>query len=171
MNMLEPFAFYTFAALIIGFGVLVVTTSNPAHCVLFLAATFVCVAMIYVLVAAEFLATIQILVYAGGIAVLYLFAVILVHRGQPEALRDRRRHARLGLVVGALLLAEISTILMSSAGHRPEVVAAAPQFARGGNTEAIGMLLYTDYLVPLEIASLLLLAAMVGGLVLARKEA
>ena len=108
---------------------------------------------------------------AGGIAVLYLFVVILVHRGQPEVRMDRRRHARLGLVVGALLLAEISTILMSSAGHRPEAVAAAPQFARGGNTEAVGMLLYTDYLVPLEIASLLLLAAMVGGLVLARKEA
>jgi NADH-quinone oxidoreductase subunit J len=170
--MLEPIAFYTLAALIIGFGVLVVTTSNPVHCGLFLAATFVCVAGIYVLVAAEFLATIQILVYTGGIAVLYLFVVILVHRGhQPEAPMDRRRHARLGLVVGALLLAEISPVLMSSAGHRPDAVAAAPQFDRGGNTEAVGMLLYTDYLVPLEIASLLLLAAMVGALVLARKEA
>jgi NADH-quinone oxidoreductase subunit J len=150
----------------------VVTTSNPVHCVLFLAATLVCVAMIDVLVAAEFLATIQILVYAGGIAVLYLFAVILANRGhQPEARMDRRRHARLGLVVGALLLAEISTLLMSSAGYRPEAVAAAPQFSRGGNTEAVGMLLYTDYLVPFEIASMLLLAAMVGALVLARKEA
>ena len=169
--MLEPIAFYTLAVLIIGFGVLVVTTSNPVHCVLFLAATFLCVAMIYVLVAAEFLATIQILVYTGGIAVLYLFVVMLVNRGhQPDAQMDTRRQAWLGLVVGALLLAEISTILMYWGAHPSEAVAAAPQFARGGNTEAVGMLLYTDYLVPFEVASMLLLAAMVGALVLARKE-
>jgi NADH-quinone oxidoreductase subunit J len=72
--------------------------------------------------------------------------------------------------VGALLLAEISTILMYWGAHPSEAVAAAPQFARGGNTEAVGMLLYTDYLVPFEVASMLLLAAMVGALVLARKE-
>ena len=170
--MLEPIAFYTFAALIIGFGVLVVTAGNPVHSVLFLLADFLCVAMIYLLVAAEFLAVIQVLVYAGGIGVLYLFVMLLVNRGhQPDAGMDTRRQARIGFVLGALLLAEISTILMHSAAHPSNAVVAAPEVARGGHTEPVGMLLYTDYLVPFELVPMLLLVAIVGAIVLARKEA
>jgi NADH-quinone oxidoreductase subunit J len=170
--MLEAIVFYTLAALIIGFGVLVVTTKNPVHCVLFLVANFLCVAMIYVLLAAEFLAIIQILVYAGGIVVLYLFVVMLVNlRRPPDAQIDTRRQARLGFVLAALLLAEISAILMYSAMHPSNAVTVAPQVTAGGNTETVGMLLYTDYLVPFEVASMLLLVAMVGAIVLARREA
>ena len=170
--MLESLVFYTLAALIVGFGVLVVTTKNPVHCVLFLVANFLCVAMIFVLLAAEFLAIIQILVYAGGIVVLYLFVVMLVNlRRPPDAQIDTRRQARLGFVLAALLLAEISAILMYSAVHPSSTGAVAPQLTAGGNTEAVGMLLYTDYLVPFEVASMLLLVAMVGAIVLARREA
>lgn len=169
--MLEAIAFYTLAAVIIGFGVLVVTTSDPVHCVLFLAADFLCVAMLYVLLAAELLAVIQTLVYVGGVVVLYLFVVMLVSRGdQPDVQVGMRGEARLGLGLGALLLAEISTILMYSAVHPPNIAAVARPAATGGNTEAAGMLLYTDYLVPFEVASLLLVAALVGAIVLARKE-
>jgi NADH-quinone oxidoreductase subunit J len=170
--MLEAIVFYTLAAFIIGFGVLVVTTKNPVHCVLFLVANFLCVAMIYVLLAAEFLAVIQILVYAGGIVVLYLFVVMLVSlRRPPDAQIDTRRQTRLGFVLAALLLAEISAILMYSAMHPSNAVAIAPQVTAGGNTETVGMLLYTDYLIPFEVASMLLLVAMVGAIVLARREA
>jgi NADH-quinone oxidoreductase subunit J len=168
---LESIVFYTLAAFIIGFGVLVVTTKNPVHCVLFLVANFLCVAIIYVLLAAEFLAIIQILVYAGGIVVLYLFVVMLVNlRRPPDAQIDTRRQARLGFVLAALLLAEISAILMYSAVHPSSTVAGAPRVA-SGNTETVGMLLYTDYLIPFEVASMLLLVAMVGAIVLARREA
>ena len=170
--MAEAIVFYTLATFIIGFGVMVVTTKNPVHCVLFLVANFLCVAMIYVLLAAEFLAIIQILVYAGGIVVLYLFVVMLVNlRRPPDAQIDTRRQARLGFVLAALLLAEISAILMYSAVHPSSAATIAPQVASRGNTETVGMLLYTDYLVPFEVASMLLLVAMVGAIVLARREA
>ena len=170
--MAEAIVFYTLATFIIGFGVMVVTTKNPVHCVLFLVANFLCVAMIYVLLAAEFLAIIQILVYAGGIVVLYLFVVMLVNlRRPPDAQIDTRRQARLGFALAALLLAEISAILMYSAVHPSSAATIAPQVASRGNTETVGMLLYTDYLVPFEVASMLLLVAMVGAIVLARREA
>ena len=170
--MLESIVFYTLAAFILGFGVLVVTTKNPVHCVLFLVANFLCVAIIYVLLAAEFLAIIQILVYAGGIVVLYLFVVMLVNlRRPPDAQIDTRRQTRLGFVLAALLLAEMSAILMYSAMHPSSAVPIGPHVAGGGNTETVGMLLYTDYLIPFEVVSMLLLVAMVGAIVLARKDA
>ena len=104
--MLEAIVFYTLAALIVGFGVLVVTARNIVHCVLFLVANFLCVAMVYVLLAAEFLAIIQILVYAGGIVVLYLFVVMLVNlQRSPDAARDTRRQSPPGFALAPLLLA------------------------------------------------------------------
>src|SRR4026209_884971 len=111
--MLESIVFYTLAALIIAFGVLVVTTRNTVHCVLFLVANFLCVAMIYVLLAAEFLAIIQILVYAGGIVVLYLFVVVLVNLPRRAAAASGRRpEARAGFALAAVMLAELSAILV-----------------------------------------------------------
>ena len=169
--MLESIFFYTLAALILGFGVLVVTAQNTVHCVLFLVANFLCVAVVYVLLGAEFLAIIQILVYAGGIVVLYLFVVMLVslrHRG--EATIDRGRYSQVGFILAALLLAEISAILVYSAARPAGTAIAPPGGFVGGNTETIGMLLFTDYLVPFELASMLLLVAMVGAIVLARKD-
>ena len=99
--MLESLVFYALAAFILGFGVLVVTARNTVHCALFLVANFLCVAVVYVLLGAEFLAVIQILVYAGGIVVLYLFVVMLVSlRRAPDTPPDTRRQSRLGLHPG-----------------------------------------------------------------------
>jgi NADH-quinone oxidoreductase subunit J len=171
--MLESLVFYTLATLIIALGVLVVTTRNTVHCVLFLVGNFLCVAVIYVLLAAEFLAVIQILVYAGGIVVLYLFVVMLVNLQRPaDAVLSRRHQSRAGFVLAAVMLAEISAILVFSAARPAPAVAAAPPAPAGmGNTQVVGMLLYSDYLVPFEVASMLLLVAMVGAIILARKEA
>jgi NADH-quinone oxidoreductase subunit J len=170
--LLESVAFYVLAAIIVGLGVLVVTARDTVHCVLFLVANFLCVAMVFVMLGAEFLAVIQILVYAGGIVVLYLFVVMLVNlRSAPDGPADKRRHSRVGLALAAVMLAEVSGILVYSAG-RP--VAAGPAAIAAtvgaGNTEVVGMLLYTDYLVPFELASMLLLVAMVGAILLARKD-
>jgi NADH-quinone oxidoreductase subunit J len=175
--MLEAIVFYTLAAFIIMFGVLVVTARNTVHSVLFLVANFLCVAVIYVMLAAEFLAIIQILVYAGGIVVLYLFVVMLVNlKRPPEAAPDTRRQSRLGFVLAAVMLAEIAAILVYSAA-RPASAAvnavaatAGKPLVAGGNTQIVGMLLYTDYLVPFEVASMLLLVAMIGAILLAKKE-
>jgi NADH-quinone oxidoreductase subunit J len=170
--MLESLVFYAVAACILGFGVLVVTARNAVHCVLFLVANFLCVAVVYVLLGAEFLAVIQVLVYAGGIVVLYLFVVMLVNlRPAPQTPRDTRRQSRLGFVLAALMLAEISAILIYSAARPAPAVALAPARPAGGNTEILGMMLYSDYLVPFELASILLLVAMVGAILLARKDA
>jgi NADH-quinone oxidoreductase subunit J len=134
-------------------------------------ANFLCVAVLYVALAAEFLAVIQVLVYAGGIVVLYLFVVMLVNlRGNPEGRMDPRRRARLGFVVSAALLAEVVAILAYSS-RRPPDVSGGSDLAAQGNTELVGWLLYTDYLVPFEVASVLLLVAMIGAIMLARKDA
>ena len=171
--MLESVLFYSLAAVILGFGVLVITAQNTVHCVMFLVANFLAVAVIYVMLGAEFLAVVQVLVYAGGIVVLYLFVVMLVNLARPpDAQLDTRRQSRLGIGLGAVMLAEISAILVYSAARSPAPVAAAggPSAAGLGNTEVIGLLLYTDYLVPFELASMLLLVAMVGAILLAKKE-
>jgi NADH-quinone oxidoreductase subunit J len=135
----------------------------------FLVATFLCIAVLYVSLGAEFLAVIQVLVYAGGIVVLYLFVVMLVSLRSVPGRRDARRRSRLGVAMSAAVLAEITAILVYSAGHPAAVPPQALDAVPVGNTEAVGWLLYTDYLVPFEIVSMLLLAAMVGAIVLARK--
>src|SRR5437762_11480501 len=106
--MAEAIAFYTIAAFILGFAVLVVTTKDTVHSVLFLVLDFLFVAALYVLLGAPFLAAIQVLVYAGGIVVLYLFVVMLVNMKRPsEAHHDPHRRTRLGFVMDALVLVEV----------------------------------------------------------------
>ena len=169
--MFEAIVFYTLAAFILGFAVLVVTARNTVHSVLFLVANFLCIAVLYLALAAEFLAVIQVLVYAGGIVVLYLFVVMLVNlRATADPRPDPRRRSRLGFVLAAAVLAELSAILVYSAAHPaagPPAPAAPP--VPGGNTEVVGWLLYTDFLIPFEVASMLLLAAMIGAIMLAKK--
>lgn len=169
--MLEAVAFYTLAACILGFGVLVVTSRNTVHSVLFLVANFLCVAVVFVVLAAEFLAVIQVLVYAGGIVVLYLFVVMLVSLKAPaDSPLETHRLSRLGFGMAAILLAEVCAILVYTAGRPAPVVAPDPALQAKGNTETVGMLLYTDFLIPFELVSMLLLVAMVGAIILARKE-
>jgi NADH-quinone oxidoreductase subunit J len=165
--------FYTLATLIIAFGILVITARNAVHSVIFLIGNFLCVAALYVLLHAEFLAVIQVLVYAGGIVVLYLFVVMLVNlKRPPEAHSAPQRLGKVGLVIGGAVLAELAAILFygfARGGWAPSVQPAAPPVAMG-NVQQLGMMLYTDYLVPFEIASMLLLVAMVGAIVLAKRE-
>jgi NADH-quinone oxidoreductase subunit J len=166
----QALAFYTLAACILGFGVLVITARNTVHSIMFLVADFLFIAVLYALQGAQFLAVIQVVVYAGGIVVLYLFVVMLVNlKRPPEAHQDRRRRGRLGMVVSLVVLVELVVMtaykFVSPAAGLPP---AAPMSA--DNVALVGMLLYTDYLVPFELASMLLLVAMIGAIVLARRE-
>src|ERR671931_2304370 len=107
----EAIAFYTLAAFILGFAIMVVTTKNTVHSVLFLVLNFLFVAALYVLLEAQFLAAIQVLVYAGGIVVLYLFVVMLVNlKRPPEAHADPHRRTRLGFALAAAVLIELGGI-------------------------------------------------------------
>jgi NADH-quinone oxidoreductase subunit J len=164
----EAILFYTFAAFILGFAVLVISTRDTVHSVLFLVLDFLFVAALYVLLGAEFLAVIQVLVYAGGIVVLYLFVVMLVNlKRPPEEYKDPNRHAKLAAALAAAVLVELGTILTYSYVRPSPVVASLPV---SGNTERVGWLLYTQYLIPFEVASILLLVAMIGAIVLAKRE-
>ena len=170
--MAETIGFYTLSVLILGLAVLVVTAKNTVHSILFLVMNFLCVAVLYVVLQAEFLAVIQVLVYAGGIVVLYLIVVMLVNlKGGAEAHQDPHRLSVIGLALAGAVLLELAGILVYSSGSDApvpsnEAVASPVQ----GNVEELGWLLYTDYLIPFEVASVLLLVAMIGAIVLARRE-
>ena len=168
--MAEAIAFYVIAAFILGFAVLVVSTKDTVHSVLFLVLDFLFVAALYVLLQAPFLAVIQILVYAGGIVVLYLFVVMLVNlKRPPEAHQDPHRRTKLGLGLAAAVLLELGVILAYTS-TQPAASIPASALPVTGNTEQVGWLLYTSYLIPFEIASMLLLVAMIGAIVLAKRE-
>jgi NADH-quinone oxidoreductase subunit J len=162
-------AFFVLAAGILGFAVLVITARSTVHAILFLVLDFLFVAGLYVFLQAQFVAVIQVLVYAGGIVILYLFVVMLVNlKRAPEAHKDPRRRGRLGLALSLVVLAEF--VMIALFGY----VGAGSGATGGGlsvrNVERVGWMLYTDYLVPFELASMLLLVAMIGAIVLARRE-
>jgi len=169
--MLHAIAFYVLAAFILGFAVLVISTRNTVHSVLFLVLNFLAVAALYVLLTAQFLAVIQVLVYAGGIVVLYLFVVMLVNlKRPPEDHAAPQRQGWVGFALAELVLDELAAIVTFGRGAAP----AGPNMETSDlalhNVERVGMLLYTDYLIPFEVASMLLLVAMVGAIILAKRE-
>ena len=168
----QAIAFYTLAAFILGFAVLVVTTRDTVHSVLFLVLDFLFVAALYVLLDAPFLAVIQVLVYAGGIVVLYLFVVMLVNlKRPPEDHSAPQRHPWWGFGLSALVLGQLAAILMfGGAAQSGDAAAMQNSDLAVNNVERVGMLLYTDFLIPFEVASMLLLVAMVGAIILAKRE-
>jgi NADH-quinone oxidoreductase subunit J len=169
--MLHAIAFYVLSFFILGFAVLVISTRNTVHSVLYLVLNFLAIAALYVLLTAQFLAVIQVLVYAGGIVVLYLFVVMLVNlKRPPEDHSAPQRHGWIGFALAGVVLAELAGILIvgriaPQPGPNMEMSDLALH-----NVERIGMLLYTDYLIPFELASMLLLVAMVGAIILAKRE-
>ena len=174
--MLDALVFYTLAVMIVGLGILVITARNAVHSVLFLVMDFLFVAALYITLNAEFLAVIQIMVYAGGIVVLYLFVVMLVNlKRAPEQHVDNRRLGWIGMGLALVVLAELVAIAYASSARSaaPTVARAVQSFPvgiQGGNTEELGWVLYTEYLIPFELASMLLLVAMVGAIVLAKRS-
>lgn len=160
--------FYLLASLCLVSAVMVITRRSAVHAALFLVLTFFCVAGIYIVLSAEFLAAVQVLVYAGGIMVLFLFVIMLVPL-EPRHLHLRVKHLARSLLLAGALAA--SLIFYFSSAHGPDTgVSMQPLAAGGGNIEVVGLELYQRYLLPFEIASVLLLVAMVGAVVLARKK-
>jgi len=145
---------------------------NPIHGALFLVVNLGCVAVLYLLLNAEFLALAQVIIYAGAIMVLFVFAIMVLIPGKEETGPDPLRSQRLlALPLGALLLLEIGLILHSSVfmGDRPVGPPGALPTGAGG-IQSVGRLLLGDYLFPFEVTSVLLLAALVGVLALAKRR-
>jgi NADH-quinone oxidoreductase subunit J len=162
---MEWVAFALIALIALGSALGLILKRNPIHGALFLVVNLGSVAALYLMLGAEFLAAAQVIVYAGAIMVLFVFAIMVLIPGKEETGPDPRRPLRwVALPAGALLLAQVLVILMGTRGPTP-VGSPAP-----GGVEAIGRLLFTDYLFPFELTSVLLLAAMVGVLLLARRR-
>ncbi len=156
----QLFWFFSIAMLLS--GVLVVFGRNPVTSALFLVLSLFFMAGLFVLLEAYFLAIVQVLVYAGAVIVLFLFVIMLLEL-KTENVRRFKRFGVLGalVVVGALAW-KVASVVTMMRGQGAKTVA--------GTTEAIGKLLFTQYLLPFEVTSVLLLIAMVGVVVLSRKE-
>ncbi len=164
--------FYALGALAALGAIGVITRKSAVHSAILLIATLMSVAGIYVVLEAEFLAAVQVLVYAGGVMVLFLFVIMLVdleQRGRPE--RAVRRLSKGTLATGAILTGALLVVMLGSFLSQ-SLGAAAPAAEvfreNGGNLGAVAMTMFRYYLLPFELASVLLLVAMVGAIVLAR---
>jgi NADH-quinone oxidoreductase subunit J len=162
----ERIFFFITAGLAVVSGVLTVTRRNPVQSVLFLILNFFCLALLYLTLHAEFLAIIQILVYAGAIMVLFLFVIMLLNLGNDASLRETGGAVRIaGIAVAAVVLLQIG-VLIAGGGSAPANT--LPE--RFGTVEMFGGALFREYLVPFEMTSILLLAALVGVMILAKKK-
>jgi len=163
--------FYLFAAVTVMSGLLVIVARNPVHAVLWLILAFFNAAGLFVLLGAEFLAMILVVVYVGAVAVLFLFVVMMLDVDFASLRAGFIRHASVGALVGLVLLVELIMVLTSrligGASIVASKVAQAPQTVPNlTNTEAIGRLLYTQYVYFFQAAGLILLVAMIGAIVL-----
>jgi len=169
--MVETALFTVLAVVTVITAILVIVQRNPVASAIYLIITLFSLAGVYLLLNAPFIAVIQVLVYAGAIMVLFLFVIMLLNLEKEKRLITRHRLQKvLGVFLGVILLAQIGTIFNSvlvegSKGKfPPEKVAAL------GNTEVVARLLFTDYLLPFEITSVLLLVAIIGAIVLAKRQ-
>jgi NADH-quinone oxidoreductase subunit J len=167
-------AFVAFAVLALGMAVAVVVARNPIHSALFLLSSFLLVACIFVLVQAEFVGAVQILVYAGGIMVLFLFVIMLVHQRTVRETLTFQHQWDVALLFLVVFLVPFLYVLWT---ERFPAVAFNPDALRvvrgkvAGNTQAVAWSLYRDYLLPFEVASVFLLVAMIGAVVLGKRSA
>src|SRR3712207_7335086 len=170
--MITALAFYAFAAVLIASAVMVVTARNPVHSVLFLILAFFNAAALFLIAGAEFLAMILVIVYVGAVAVLFLFVVMMLDVDFVRLRQGFQRYAPLGAVVGGILFLELVFVLgaWSFAGEA-ESLRMSPAPTDGvSNAEALGRILYTDYVYLFQAAGLILLVAMIGAIVLTLRE-
>ena len=171
--MLSGFFFYLFSAMVVASAFMVITARNPVHGVLFLILAFFNSAGLFLLLGAEFLAMILVIVYVGAVAVLFLFVVMMLDVDFAELRAGFIKYLPFGATVGIILLIELIMVLGGWA-ISPELnsTVAAPFKAAPyiTNTEAIGRILYTDYVYFFELAGLILLVAMIGAIVLTLRQ-
>lgn len=168
--------FYLFSIVLLFAAFRVVTSRNPVHAVLYLMLAFSQASGIWLLLKAEFLAIVLVLVYLGAVMVLFLFVVMMLDINIDSLRQGFWRHFPLALAVGALISLEMAVVLIGGfrtgqAPFIPETVTnAAGQVVQYSNTKALGTLLYTKYLYPLEIAAVILLVAMIAAIALTLRQ-
>jgi len=168
--MLLQVGFIYFASVILICALLVIASKNPVHSALFMLPLFFHVAGIFIMLNAEFVAAVQILVYAGAILVLFLFVIMLLNVEREEKGRRFQGNWPVSAALGVTLAGFIMTILVRSSFTGTKGQYTIEAVRQTGNSEAIGKVLYTDFLFPFEVASVILLVAMIGATVLAKKK-
>ncbi len=167
--MLHKLFFGYYAFVIILLSLLVVTRKNPVHSVMWMLLLFFHIASIYLFLNAEFIAAIQVIVYAGAILVLFLFVVLLLNLREELKVKSFIGSWPAGLMISVAILIGI----MSALRHfvlGPQGEYSIEFIQRETHTKALGKVLYTDFLFPFEIASLVLLVAIIGAIVLAKRK-
>jgi len=160
--------FILFAGMAIGCALAVVAQRNPLYCAISLIGVFISLACLYVMLAAPFIAAVQVIVYAGAIMVLVVFVIMLLNVEQQDRGRPRLKFlVPTAVALAAILIAEVAFILVSVQEFRVNPTAAESNV---GLTHSIGSALFTRYLLPFEITSILLLMAIVGAMTLARSS-
>jgi NADH-quinone oxidoreductase subunit J len=163
------FFFYLFAAVAVASAVMVITSRNPVHSVLFLILCFFNAAGLFILLGAEFLAMILVVVYVGAVMVLFLFVVMMLDIDFAELRQGMLNYLPVGGTIGLILLVEL-VLALGTWAISPEtsrvIAAPAPSLTNLTNTEALGQILYTRYIYFFQAAGLILLVAMIGAIVL-----
>ncbi len=172
---METFSFYAFAVLVLGGAILTITRRSAVHSAISLIVSLVGVAGLYLLQQAEFLFAVQIVLYIGGIMVLFLFVIMLVNL--DEAAKERQFNGQwlIALICATVVGLQVAWFMTKGAGalKLAQVPVAAAQTGAPvspGNVEAIADVLFSEYLLPFEVASVLLLVAVVGSVVMAKKR-
>jgi NADH-quinone oxidoreductase subunit J len=169
--MIDTFFFYLFATILVICATMVVSARNPVHSVLFLIACFFNAAALFLIAGAEFIAMILVIVYVGAVAVLFLFVVMMLDIDFSQLRDGLQRYAPVGAAIGLVLLIELGLVL---GGWRfaPDHMALrlAPRAVDVANTEQIGKILYTRYLLPFQLSGLVLMVAMIGAIVLTLRD-
>ena len=168
---MESYLFYIVGTIAVLAAVYLIFERNPVFCALYLIQTMVCIAVLYILLEAQFIAAVQMIVYAGAIMVLFLFVIMLLNiKGDEESKRSFPFRKIPAILMGIGLLTVICIILKSKLLQGKQDVYTVAHIESIGNTQLIGNLLFTDYLLPFEITSILLFVAAIGAIMLAKRK-
>ncbi len=171
--MISAIAFYLFASITLLSAIMVITARNPVHSVLFLILAFFNAAGLFVLLGAEFIAMILVIVYVGAVAVLFLFVVMMLDISFTDLRKGAMQYVPVGLIAGGILLFELISIFVAwgfAKAADDNIASPTPDASEITNTEALGQILYTDYVFPFQVAGLILLVAMIGAIVLTHRH-
>lgn len=166
----EALLFAMFAGVAIGCALGVVFHRNPVHCALLLVGVLLSLAGVFIILHAQFVAALQVIVYAGAIMVLFLFVVMLLNVKGETPLLTPGTAKGFGFLFGLLIAVELLWIVLLPGGPEGAAIPAAPLPSDFGSPAALGRLLYTVWLYPFEVTSVLLLVAVVGAVVLAKRK-
>ena len=169
---LDNVVFWVFAPIAAGSGIAMLLMRNAVHAALLLIVNFFCLAVMYLLLDAPFLFAVQIIVYAGAIMVLFLFVIMLLGVDREEDLRERLIGQRpVAVILGLAVVAEIAAAIRAGVGLSARAPAGFDAVNAGGNTQALAKVLFTRYLLPFEVTSVLLIVAAIAAMVLAQRTA